>query len=75
MTPSVRGQFFQTLLNAIGGGGGNVGSILSQLGVDPSVVNRPQQASPEDVAKVAAHAQQTHPDAFNQAHRATVVGA
>jgi len=67
MTPSIRGQFFDTLLNAIGSNGGNVASILNQLGIDQSVMNRPQQASPEDVAKVAAHAQQTHPDAFNQA--------
>jgi hypothetical protein len=54
MAPSVRGQFFQTLLNAIGGSGGNVIAILNQLGIDPGLVNRPQQASPDDVASVAA---------------------
>ena len=67
MTPSVRGQFFETLLNAIGGHGGNVASVLNQLGIDQNVMDRPQQATPDDVAKVAAQAQQTHPDAFNQA--------
>jgi hypothetical protein len=67
MTPALRGQFFETLLNAIGGSGGNIASMLSELGIDQNVINRPQQASPDDVAKVAAQAQQAHPDAFNQA--------
>ena len=67
MTPGVRGQFFETLLNSIGGSGGNVSSILTQPGVNPGLMNRPQEASPDDVAKIAAHAQQAHPDAFNQA--------
>jgi hypothetical protein len=42
-------------------------SILNRLGIDQNVMDRPQQATPDDVAKVAAQAQQTHPDAFNQA--------
>lgn len=67
MTPPVRGQFFGTLLNAIAGHGGNVGAILGQLGIDPGLANRPQDASPADVSKVAAHAHDAHPDAFNQA--------
>jgi len=67
MTPTLRGQFLQALLNAVGGGGGSYASILSQLGIDGSVATNPQQASPDDVAKVAAHVHDTRPDAFNQA--------
>src|SRR5205814_7973545 len=66
MTPALRGQFLQTLLNAAGGGA-NVASILTQLGIDRNVATNPQQASPDDVAKVAAHVHDTRPDAFNQA--------
>lgn len=67
MSPAVRGQFLQTLLNAVGSGAGSVASMLTQLGIDRSVAANPQQASPDDVAKVAAHVHDTRPDAFNQA--------
>src|SRR5437588_9605639 len=52
MTPALRGEFLQTLLNAVGGGGANVASLLAQLGIDRNVANNPQQASPADVANV-----------------------
>ncbi len=67
MTPSVRGQFVQRLLAAAGGSGLNVATMLSQLGINPSVAAQPDQASPEDAAKVAAHVHDTKPDVFNQA--------
>ncbi len=67
MTPDVRGQFLQSLLNAAGGSGIDIASMLSQVGVNPSVSQQPQNASPDDVAKVAARMHQTQPDAFNQA--------
>jgi len=67
MSPSVRGQFVQRLLAAIGGSGTNVTAMLSQLGINPDIAARPDQASPEDAAKVAAHVHDTKPDVFNQA--------
>src|SRR3954453_8167572 len=42
MTPALRGQFLQTLLNALGGGT-NITSILEQLGIDRNIANHPQQ--------------------------------
>lgn len=63
MNPEQRGNLLQTLL---GGMGGNLGGVLSQLGIDPSVQNNPQSASPEDVGKVAAHAQTNSPDVFHK---------
>lgn len=67
MTPSIRGQFVERLLSAIGGSGTNVTAMLSQLGINPNVAARPDQATPEDAAKMAAHVHDTKPDVFNQA--------
>jgi hypothetical protein len=67
MTPSVRGQFLQQLLAAAGRSGANITTMLSQLGVNPSVATTPEQASPDEVAKVAAHVHDTRPDLFNEA--------
>ncbi len=67
MNPEQRGSLLQTLLGGLAGSGGNLGGVLSQLGVDPSVQNNPQNASPEDVGKVAAHAQSNSPDVFHKA--------
>lgn len=64
MNPQQRGSLLQTLL---GGAGGNLGGVLSQLGIDPSVQNNPQNASPEDLGKAAAHAQTNSPDVFHKA--------
>ena len=67
MTPSIRGQFVQRLLAAVGGSGANVTTMLSQLGINPAVAAQPDQATPEDAAKMAAHVHDTKPDVFNQA--------
>lgn len=67
MNSSQRGNMLQMLLGGLGGAGGNIGGLLSQLGVDPSVQNNPQNASPDDVGKVAAHAQSNSPDVFHKA--------
>jgi hypothetical protein len=59
MTPSVRGQFVERLLSAAGGSGANITAMLSQLGVNPNIAKAPEQASPDEVAKVAAHVHDT----------------
>ncbi len=66
MDPQQRGNVMQTLLGGLGGAG-NLGGILSQLGISPSVQNDPQSASPDDVGKLAAHTQSNNPDVFHQA--------
>jgi len=69
MTASQRGSFVKTLLSGPGASqaGGGLGSLLEQIGVSPQVAQNPQQASPEEVGKVAAYAQQERPDVFHQA--------
>ena len=67
MTSALRGQFLQQLLGAVNGGGGNASAFLSRLGLDTSIAQQPQNASPEDVGKVAAQLHQSHPNAFNAA--------
>lgn len=67
MTPPIRGQFLQRLLTAVTGAGADPTAMLSQLGLDPNIARQPEQASPAEVAKVAAHVQETKPDVFNQA--------
>ncbi len=67
MQPSTRSEFLQQLLGAISGAGGNPSAVLSRAGVDPVVAQQPQNASPDQVAKVAAEVHKSHPDAFNAA--------
>jgi hypothetical protein len=67
MSPQQRGDFMQTLLNGLKSSGLDLGGLLSQLGVNPAVAQRPQDATPQDVATVAAHAQAARPAVFNQA--------
>ncbi len=80
MNADQRGSLVQSLLSGLGGSGGGLGGLgalaggagglgglLSQLGIDPSVQNNPQNATPEDVGKLAAHAQSNSPDVFHQA--------
>lgn len=66
MNPEQRGSVMQTLLGGLGSSG-NLGGILSQLGISPSVQNDPQSATPDEVGKLAAHAQTNAPDVFHQA--------
>ena len=66
MTPQQKGGLVGTLLGALGKSGGGVGSILGQLGIDPSVASNPQNASADDVGKIAAHAQATNPGIFQE---------
>jgi hypothetical protein len=69
MTPSVRGQSLQTPPNLASGSGVNLSTMLSHLGVNPALAEQPEQAKPEEVAKVAAHVHDTKPDLFNEAMR------
>ena len=66
MDSQQRGNLVQTLLGGLGGAAG-AGGILSQLGVNPSVQNDPQSASPDEVGRLAAHAQSNNPDVFHRA--------
>ena len=67
MTPQQRGGFLETLLGGLGAQSGGLRSVLEQIGVSPQVAENPQQATPEDVGKVAAYAKQERPDVFHQA--------
>jgi hypothetical protein len=67
MSPEQRGGLMQSLLNGLTSSGGDVSSILSQLGINQSVADNPQDASPEDVAALAAHTHQNNPDVFQRA--------
>ena len=67
MSPDIRSQFLQKLLGAVSAAGGNGSSLLSRLGLNPSLAQQPQQASADDVAKVAGAVHQEHPDAFSSA--------
>ena len=68
MTPEQRGGLLGTLLGGLGtGSGGGLGDLLGRIGVSPSVAQNPQQASPEDVARVAGYARQNQPDLLHRA--------
>lgn len=67
MTPQQRGGFLSQILGGLRGSGIDVGSFLQMIGVSNAVEQNPEQASPEDVAKVAAQTERTNPTIFQQA--------
>ncbi len=68
MTPDQRGGMMQQLLGGLTSSSGmNVGSLLSQLGINQAVATNPQSATPDEVASLAAHAQTNNPDLFHEA--------
>ncbi len=67
MTPEQRGGLMQQLLSGFSSSGMNVGSLLSQLGINQGVANNPQSATPDEVATLAGHAQANNPDLFHEA--------
>ena len=67
MNPQQRGDLMQTLLGGLGGSGGGIGGLLSQLGISQGVASNPQSATPEEVGKLAAHAQSADSGLFQQA--------
>jgi hypothetical protein len=52
-------------LPAVGSQPGGLSSLLEQVGVSPQVAQDPQQASPEEIGKVAAYAKKERPDVFH----------
>lgn len=67
MSSEQRGGLVQSLLGGFVSSGTNVSSLLAQLGINPSVADNPESASPEEVAALAAHAHQNNPDVFHRA--------
>ena len=67
MNPDQRTQLLQVLLNGLQSSGTNLPALLQQLGVSPSVLSNPQQASTSDVTTIAAHAHANAPGVFNRA--------
>lgn len=67
MNPDQRAGFLNSLLGGYRSSGVNLSSLFSQLGIRSSVATNPQDASPDEVAKLAAHAHQENPDLFNRA--------
>jgi hypothetical protein len=66
MTPEQRGGLLSGLLGGLAGGGG-LRDALGRIGVDPRIASNPQEASPQDVGKVAAYAKDNQPDLFHKA--------
>lgn len=67
MTPGQRGSFLETLLSGLGRSGEGIRSVLEQIGVSPKVAEDPQQATPEEVGRIAAYAKEERPDLFHRA--------
>jgi hypothetical protein len=67
MDTQQRAGFFQNLLSGFQASGTDPLSLLSRLGISSTVADDPGLASPEDVAKLAAHAQLTDPSIFDRA--------
>ena len=66
MTPQQRGGLLGSLMGALPAAGG-LSTLLRQIGVSPSVAQNPQDATPQEVGRVAAYTKDNHPDAFHRA--------
>lgn len=66
MSPEQRAGFLSDLLSGLGAGAG-LQALLNQIGVSPSVAQNPQNATPQDVAKVAGYTKDNNPDLFHEA--------
>ena len=67
MSPQQRGGMVQSLLGGLGSSGMNIGSLLSQLGINQNVAANPQSATPDEVAKLASQAHATNPGILQEA--------
>jgi hypothetical protein len=67
MNAEQRSLLFQLLLNEYLTSGDNLSPLFYRLGINPSAVEHPQQAYPEEIARLVAHAHQAHPDIFDRA--------
>ncbi len=67
MNPQQRGGFVQSLLNGFLQSGVSLTPMLEKLGINPTIAQNPEEARPEDVARLAAHAHENHIDVFHQA--------
>lgn len=64
MNAPQRGSLVQSILAGLGP---QASSVLSSLGLSPSLATNPTSASPADAGALAAHVQQERPEIFNQA--------
>jgi hypothetical protein len=64
MTTQQRGSMVQNILAGLGP---QVAGVLSSLGLNPSLAQNPESATPADAGALAAHVQQERPAVFNQA--------
>jgi hypothetical protein len=67
MSPEQRGGLMQSLLGGLTSSGENPMSLLQGLGMRQSLADNPNDASPEEVAQLAAHAHETNPGVFGEA--------
>jgi hypothetical protein len=67
MDTQQRAGFLEKLLGGYRSSGTDIFSLLGNLGINSSVANNPGQASPEEVAKLAAYTQQNDPGLFDRA--------
>jgi len=67
MNPEQRGSLVGSLLGGLTSPGGDTTSLLNQLGINSAVAQDPSSATPEEVAKLAAHAHENEPGVFNSA--------
>lgn len=66
MTPQERGGLLGTLLGGLKASGIDLGSFLGGIGVNAGVADRPEEATPDDIAKVATRTKEVDPTLFER---------
>lgn len=57
LSPELKANLVGSALDKIGVSGGAARSLLEQLGINPAVADNPEEATPEEMARLAEHLQ------------------
>lgn len=67
LSPEAKANFIGSALNKVGASGGDVQALLQQLGINPAIADNPDEATPEELARLSEHLQQNGDDATEDA--------
>lgn len=67
LSPELKANLVGSALNKIGASGADVQALLRQLGINPAIADNPEEATPDELARLSEHLQQSDDDATEEA--------
>ncbi len=66
LSPELKADLVASALDKIEASGTDVQALLSQLGINPAIANNPEEATPDELARLSEHLQQSDGDAMEE---------